>query len=651
MFTTLRARVFAGFLLILLLLVGLGGYAIYSFGSLADVTSANLEQNAERSLANTVMYESLVRIDRAELRMLAGDTIDAGPELAEQPAQFYYALQKAWSATPAQDPSSPLLTDIENQWQHYQGHLHYFYGLALHKPLLARRLYEDSLSHEVDSLKAHNIALQELNYSAFQTAKLQTRDRARESAAGVIVVTLIALIAGVFGSYLIARRTIKPIKELTDSVKELRAGHLDAHIPISGADEIADLGFEFNRLTERLRQFEAMNINEIVREQQKSEAIIESIDDPLLLFDAGGALLLMNKAAEDITGITEQTALGRPLWQLFRDKRVLKDVERAIEHAAESVRNAAPATSSEDGLAAPPIVSIERRGRTRYFRIRVARIVTSDKMQQENRPLAGILVLFTDITHFQELDQMKSDFIAKVSHEFRTPLTSMTMSLDILGDELIGALNREQHDIIDTSKQDARRLSKLIRDLLTLSRLESTKQRAEAVDEEFEIAETVDQLIRSLTPLYQDRRITLSVDGVTPGWLRMSREHFTSILSNLLSNALKYTPAGGTVTISTTWDENRTEIALRVKDTGVGIAPEDQKRIFDKFVQIKHRDSSTPGSVGLGLAIVREIAARYNGTVELESAVGKGSTFVVRLHVDRFDRLHATREIADHKIS
>ncbi|HWF43690.1 MAG TPA: hypothetical protein VG537_03515, partial [Candidatus Kapabacteria bacterium] len=93
MFTTLRARVFAGFLLILLLLVGLGGYAIYSFASLADVTSANLEQNADRSLANTVMYESLVRIDRAELRMLAGDTIDAGPELAEQPAQFYYALQ------------------------------------------------------------------------------------------------------------------------------------------------------------------------------------------------------------------------------------------------------------------------------------------------------------------------------------------------------------------------------------------------------------------------------------------------------------------------------------------------------------------------------------------------------------------------------
>ena len=506
-----------------------------------------------------------------------------------------------------------------------------------------------------------------MNFSAFQTAKQQTKDRARESAAGVILVTLFAVIAGVLGSYLVARRTIKPLKELTDSVKELRAGHLDAHIPISGADEIADLGFEFNRLTERLRQFEAMNINEIVREQQKSEAIIESIDDPLLLFGAGGELLLMNKASEQITGITEQTALGRPLWQLFRDKRVLKDVERALEQAAQISRARTPKASQsgaegtlEEALAAaPPIVSIERRGHTRYFRIRVARIVTpapyrgepapyrgepapasptGEKDRNEDaRSLAGILLLFTDITHFKELDQMKSDFIAKVSHEFRTPLTSMTMSLDILGEELIGKLNREQHDIIDTSKQDARRLAKLIRDLLTLSRLESMKQRAEVTDEEFEIAGTVDQLIRSLTPLYQERKITLEMNSMASGRLRMSHEHFTSILSNLLSNALKYTPSGGTVTVSTEWDATSKEILLRVSDTGIGIAPEDQKRIFDKFVQLKHRDTSTPGSVGLGLAIVREIATRYNGSVELESAAGKGSTFTIRLHVNRLD--------------
>ena len=660
MFTTLRAKVFVGFLLILLLLVGLAGYAIISLVSLADVSSAALEKNAEQSLANTSMYESLVRIDRAELRMLAGDTTAAGPILFDEPALFYRSLRDAWNATSAQDSTSSILNDIEVRWQDYQSHLNLFYTLALHKPFAARRFYEDTLSHEIEALKTADISLQEINFNAFRDAKIQAKERARASTFGVILVAAIALVVGIGGSYYIARRTIQPLKDLTDSVKELRAGNLDTRIPIRGADEITDLGFEFNRLTERLREFEEMNINEIVREKQKSEAIIESIDDPLLLFDPSGLLLLMNKSAEEIIGVTEQTALGRPLWQLFRDKRVLKDVERALEHAADPVHTSG-ASTIEDALAsAPPIVSIERRGRMRYFRIRVARIVTDQPSSliphPSSLPLVGVLVLFTDITHFKEIDEMKSDFIAKVSHEFRTPLTSMTMSLDILSDELLGHLNGEQHEIIDTSKQDARRLSKLIRDLLTISRLESTKQKADASDEEFDVRQTVEQLLRSMAPQYQERRVSLDAPMVMSGRLRMSREHFTSILSNLLSNALKYTPAGGSVTVNSEWDSTKSEAVLRVRDTGVGIASEDQKRIFEKFVQIKHRDSSTPGSVGLGLAIVREIASRYNGSVELQSTVGEGSTFTVRLHVERTENsthpqngVDATRAIVEER--
>src|SRR5438552_3977590 len=138
MLTTLRSKVLAGFLLVLLLMAGLGGYAIYSLASLAEVTSSALEKNAERSLANTSMYESLVRIDEAELRMLAGDTTDAGPVIVEEPAHFYLALRSAWNATGPQDSSSIVLNDIEVRWQDYQSHLERFYGLALHHPLAAR---------------------------------------------------------------------------------------------------------------------------------------------------------------------------------------------------------------------------------------------------------------------------------------------------------------------------------------------------------------------------------------------------------------------------------------------------------------------------------------------------------------------------------
>lgn len=629
MFTTLRAKVFLGFLFILSLLAALGGYAIYSVGSLAEASSSGVERNAEQSLANSSMYESLVRIDQAELRMIASDTESAGPVLLEEPSHFYFALQTAQRASAsASDTTGALLTQTEIHWQGYRSQLDNFYELALHHPVKARAFYESTLEPEMDTLKALNFALQEQNFEAFNHTKLATKQRARSSSFGILMVTLGAVVVGFVASYLITARTIKPLKELTDSVKQLQGGHLDTRIPISGADEVADLGFEFNRLTERLQEFEAMNINEIVREKQKSEAIIESINDPLLLFDPNGQLILMNRAAEDIIGITEQTALGRPLSQLFRDQRVLKDVERGLEQAA-AMRHVDIA-ADDAAYGTPHIVTIERRGRVRYFRLRVARILM-DKTDERSTPLLGVLVLFTDITHFKELDRMKSDFIAQVSHEFRTPLTSMTMSLDILGDELVGALNPEQHDIIDTSKSDARRLSKLIRDLLTLARLESARQKSESVDEEFEIASTIDQLIKSLKPLYVERSVSLEAGQSTSGWVHMSREHFVSILSNLLSNALKHTAPGGAVRVTTSVD--RDELCLAVSDTGSGIAPEDQKRIFDKFVQVKHSDAATPGSVGLGLAIVREIAARYNGTVELKSKLGEGSTFTVRMKV------------------
>jgi two-component system, NtrC family, sensor histidine kinase KinB len=310
-----------------------------------------------------------------------------------------------------------------------------------------------------------------------------------------------------------------------------------------------------------------------------------------------------------------------------------------VELAARQLTSAASAIEGTDGLATLPIVSLPLRGRIRHYRIRVARILASEDREgispNTAAPVAGVLVLFTDITHFKELDAMKSDFIAKVSHEFRTPLTSMTMSLDILGDELIGALNREQHEVIDTSKADARRLAKLIRDLLTLSRLENAPDSAKAAEDEINFSESVDALVRSMRPLYQERGVMLNVDVTMEGTFRISQEHIASVLSNLLSNALKYTQRDGIVTITSGWDESKHELTLAVEDTGVGIAREDQERIFEKFVQIKHPDMSTPGSVGLGLAIVREIAARYEGRVSLHSEVGKGSTFTVTFHVER----------------
>lgn len=645
MFNSLRAKLLAGFIPFVLLLIALGAYAIYSFHSLADITSTGLEQNSESVLANLSMYESLVRLDAAQLRMLSGE-VEAGKQtLSEEPAQFYQALQKAQQAleqisSEERQTVGSLLVKVELAWDDYQKHLAVFTTLIAKRPQAARALYDSTLVGEYNSMRDLNVALSEQNYLAFQSAKKTAVDRSQNATIGVVLVAIVAVLLGIGSSYLISRKTTEPLRSLIDTVKHLQAGNLSARIPIASADEIGDLAYEFNRLSERLQQFEAININEIVREKQKSEAILESIEDPLLLFDAEGQLLLMNRAAEGITGITEQTALGRPLWQLFRDKKMLKDLERAIEQAA-------GALGKEDHQA-PPIVSLLRAGRTRYYRLRIARIVSSTSVNENpsqitaTKPIVGILVFFNDITHFKELDKMKSDFIAKVSHEFRTPLTSMTMSLDILGEELIGKLNEEQHDVIRTSKQDAKRLSKLIRDLLTLARLESTKQQTEYT-EVTNLHDQTSQIVRSLTPMFQEKGIELIVDRVSSERIMIAADHYASIVSNLLSNALKYTPPMGRVWLHVEYERERSMLHIIVKDTGIGIAPEDQKRIFDKFVQVKPTNTSTPGSVGLGLAIVMELASRYQGVVDLQSEVGKGSTFTIDLVTPRAMELETER--------
>jgi two-component system, NtrC family, sensor histidine kinase KinB len=641
MFNTLKSRILAGFFFVLALLVGLGGYSIMSLRSLSEVAATGLQENSEIGLSALAMNASLDRINAAQTSILAGDDADeATRKIGEEISQYYIFLQRARAAAANISPSvrdtvGSIINQVDLSWERYQATVNEQFLLSVRRdPRRALQIREKELQPAYEELRALNLELAELNTTAFQENRKSTLDKAQSATLGVLLVALSAVAVGLIGAFLITRRTVQPLKKLTDTVKALQAGHLNARVPVTTADEFGDLGYEFNRLTERLEQFEAINISEIVREKQKSEAIIESIEDPLLLFDAEGMLLLMNGAAEDVTGITEQTALGRPLWQLFRDKELLKDIEKAIEQAA-------TARKGEDHNI-PPIISIERKSRLRYYRLRVARIVNESA---EGKPWVAVLLIFNDITHFKELDKMKSDFIAKVSHEFRTPLTSMKMSLDILGEEMLGKLNAEQHDIIGTSKADAARLTKLIRDLLTLARLESAKESIDSTDESIELRSVTSQLIKSVAPMYAEKGVTLDANEPDRLNLRMQREHFVSIVSNLLSNSLKFTPTGGVVGSRIDYDSDTSTLKIQISDTGVGIAHEHQKRIFDKFVQVKPTDSSTPGSVGLGLAIISEIASRYQGKVDVQSEPGHGSTFTVQLTVQAIrqtDSIHAT---------
>lgn len=496
MFTTLRAKLFGGYLAILLLVAALGAYAIFSFRSLSSITTSGLDLNAQSTLANVRMYESLVKMNEGILKTLGAEALQGKKLLSEQPSIFYAELRNAQRTVASALPSvrariSEILTKVELSWQQFEALLPEFLRKADINPFEARAFYERALIPVYNQLKTLTSSLFEENVTAFQAARQTTSDETSSATVAIITVTLLALGLGFVASYIIARRTTKPLQDISKNLKELQAGNLSARLPVMTADELGDVSFEFNRMTERLQ------------------------------------------------------------------------------------------------------------------------------------------AAFSDITHFKELDIMKSDFIAKVSHEFRTPLTSMKMALDLLDRESVGALNNDQHDLVLTSKKDTDRLDKLIRDLLVISRLEA--RAAHETKGVTNASDCLDELLRSIQILYREKNVSLQVHRDDIGDVPIVKSDFESVLQNLLSNALKFTPNGGNVNISMKQEDHA--LVIVVSDSGIGIRPIDKERIFEKFVQVKPTDSSTPGSVGLGLAIVSEIAKKHDGSVYVQSEVGEGSTFTVKLRI------------------
>ena len=242
----------------------------------------------------------------------------------------------------------------------------------------------------------------------------------------------------------------------------------------------------------------------------------------------------------------------------------------------------------------------------------------------EHGNIQGVVTLLQDVTRFKDLDRMKSEFIATVSHELRTPLTSLSMGIDILSQEVIGSVNQRQKDLLVAAKDDSERLRKLVKELLDLSKLESGKY--EMKKELVDFRQLVADAVRPLRLPFEEKQIHLELDIPEHLSALSADSHQLSwVITNLLSNALRYTDKGGKVQLAA--KEEKQGLLVTVTDTGHGIPQENLETVFDKFVQVKSSTETTPGSVGLGLAIAREVVEAHGGRIWVESQMGIGSKF------------------------
>lgn len=426
----------------------------------------------------------------------------------------------------------------------------------------------------------------------------------------IALISIISVVGGfLFSSYYV-QKFLKPIYTLTEKVKTVREGSLKMEFIKSSNDEIGTLTLEFNKMTERLVQFEHSSIGKFLTEKNKFMAIVKSLSDPLIVLDTERNIVLMNDSSQTFFEIHESIAVSKKFSDII-------DVADLNEHILNIY-----ATNEESKS---KIILLKSHGRDYYFNI----IVTTIK--DNTSSISGIIVLFQNVTQLKQLEKVKSNFISTISHEFKTPLTSIMMGTSLIEDENMGTLNEQQKKILATIKEDGERLSELVTNMLQLSRIEWNKSVFDIHPSS--IIGIIEQSVKGFYEQSQIKDINLYID-LDDGLPKVlaDPDKIMWVINNILSNAFKYTNAGDDISVSALVVENN--ILVKIKDTGVGIPNEYLNSIFEQFVQVKGNDFEVRGT-GLGLAIAKEIVEAHGGKIWCESELDMGSIFSFTLPLYR----------------
>jgi two-component system sensor histidine kinase NblS len=418
-----------------------------------------------------------------------------------------------------------------------------------------------------------------------------------------ISIWILVILGGVFNAVTITR----PIRELLVGVKNITSGNFRQRIDLPFGGEFGELIVSFNEMAERLAHYEEQNIEELTAQKAKLDTLMSTIADGAILLDRELKIVLVNPTAEKIFGWSGQNVLGQVVF------------------------NALPAPVAEK--LAQPLEELTQRGEANgeptEFCINLqspykctVKVLLTTVFDQVRNQLQGIAITVQDVTREMELNEAKSHFISNVSHELRTPLFNIKSFIETLY-EYGHSLNEEQkRDFLETANRETDRLTRLVNDVLDISRLESGKPYPMTPTS---LSAIIEQTLRAHRLTAKDKGIHLAavVEPDLPDVLG-HYDLLLQVLANLLGNALKFTPAGGYVILWAYPWEGR--VRVEVSDTGIGIPPEHQDAIFGRFFRVENRVHTLEGT-GLGLSIVQNILEKHHTDIHLISEVGIGSSF------------------------
>lgn len=411
-----------------------------------------------------------------------------------------------------------------------------------------------------------------------------------------LAVVLVVFIIAILLCLRLTHNIVQPIKELQNTTYDISSGKLDKRVNISSRDEIGELGKTFNSMADKLQK----TLMDLIDKQDKLEAILKSMESGVIAVDNNYKVIMINPYAEKIFGISKNI-IGLNLLDSIRDF----EFEAILRNSHKDF--------NEMKILWP---------KERILRIRKADIMTEGKH-------IGTVAVIQDITDIRRLENMRSEFVANVSHELKTPLTSIkgfAETLKYVDD------NEKKEKFLDIINDEAERLTRLINDILTLSDIENN---SDIGHEEVSVKNCIEDICTLMKHAADVKNIFLSSEIEKDAVLIGSEDKIKQMLLNLVDNAIKYSEPGGKVLVKEFIKDN--QCIIWVKDTGIGIPQNHIGRLFERFYRVDKARSREKGGTGLGLAIVKHIVLALKGTVEVESEPGKGSIFKINIPIKKAD--------------
>lgn len=399
-----------------------------------------------------------------------------------------------------------------------------------------------------------------------------------------------------------------PIKELTSSIQEIANKNYSERVHFLGHNEYGDLAHSFNTMAQKLEEYHNSNLYKLSYEKKRLETLINNMHDPIIGLDNQNGILFVNNAALTIIGLKQGEVIGK-------NANILAESNDLMRSLLEKNQNEKPLP-----------MKIYADGKESYFEKEIVNITITPTGEDQVIAIGDVIIL-RNITVFKELDFAKTNFIATVSHELKTPISSIKLSLQLLEKKETGVINDDQKQLIESIKEDGQRLLKITGELLHISQLETGNIHLN-IDKSnaYDIVKYATEAVKVQA---EQKHIVFIIDAEKElPFIKADTEKTAWVLINFLTNAIKYSSENSAITIKLKNENN--QVIFQVVDKGKGIDSHYKTKVFDKYFQIP---GSNKSGTGLGLAISKEFIEAQNGTIGVESELGLGSTFYFKLGI------------------